>query len=291
MRAWWSVGVAALLVSGAGWAAAQMNMTPRMNMGPQQQSLGANQSVMAAILSPVTGEPYQAEKLTRSTQTLSDGTVITHETRGLIARDAAGRVREDLYIVHSGQVNGKEVDKSLQSATVGDPVAHRMLFWTGTGGKIAMEMPLPSLPAILTAPPPPPPPRPMGTEDTPPRAISLGSRSAASKDTVRTESLGRQSLAGVMVDGTRVTTTIPLGEVGNDRPIEVVHEEWSSPQLGIVVKTVDTDPRTGEQTMELNALEQVEPSETLFQAPAGYTVQDFANMMKAFGDLGKSGAK
>jgi hypothetical protein len=64
--------------------------------GAQQMSIGQNQSVMAAILQPVTAAPYQAEKVTRSVQTLSDGTVITHETRGLIARDAEGRMREDL---------------------------------------------------------------------------------------------------------------------------------------------------------------------------------------------------
>ena len=87
-------------------ALAAQTMHAQLEMGPQQQSIGANQSVMAAILQPVTGEPYQADKVTHSKQTLSDGTIITHETTGLIARDTEGRMREDLYIVHSGQVQG-----------------------------------------------------------------------------------------------------------------------------------------------------------------------------------------
>jgi hypothetical protein len=102
----------------------------QMEMGPQQPSMGANQSVAAAIMQPTKGEPYRAEKVSRSVQTLSEGTVITHETKGLIARDADGRIREDLYVVHSGQANGRETDMALQSATVGDPVAHTILIWT-----------------------------------------------------------------------------------------------------------------------------------------------------------------
>ncbi|SNS37316.1 hypothetical protein SAMN05421770_101705 [Granulicella rosea] len=52
-------------------------------MGAQQQSIGANQSVMAAILAPVTGEPYKADKITRSVQKLGDGTIITHGSGAL----------------------------------------------------------------------------------------------------------------------------------------------------------------------------------------------------------------
>ena len=133
----------------------------QMEMGTQQQTTGANQSIVASLSEPVTGEAYQAEKVMRSVQTLADGTVITHETKGTIARDAQGRIREDLYLVHSGQMNGKQVDVSFQSATVGDPVAHTITFWTGDGSKMAMQMQMPSLPhgagmkAMLAAPPPP----------------------------------------------------------------------------------------------------------------------------------------
>jgi hypothetical protein len=107
------------------------------------------------------------------------------------------------------------------------------------------------------------------------------------KDEVRTEQLGQQSIEGILVTGTR-TTTIPTGKVGNDRPIVVVHEEWRSPELKIVVKTIDRDPRTGEQTMDLQKLVRTDPDASLFQAPAGYKVQDMAQMFKALGDLGRT---
>jgi hypothetical protein len=272
--------------------------TAQNAMGVQQTSIGPNQSIMAGILEPVTEAPYQAEKVSRSVQTLSDGTVITHESKGMIARDAQGRVREDLYQTHSGEVNGGQMDRTLQSATVGDPVSHSILFWADEKSKIAMQMQLPSLPkgsAMLSAPPPPKP--------LPPSmmaGVSLGTRSnvgaagGTSGDAaggivnqVRTEELGRQSIEGVLVSGKRTTTTIPTGKVGNDRPIVVVHEEWRSPELKILVKTIDTDPRTGEQTMELHGLVRTDPDAALFQAPAGYRVKDLAAMMKGLGEIGR----
>jgi hypothetical protein len=83
-----------------------------------------------------------------------------------------------------------------------------------------------------------------------------------------------------------VTTTIATGAVGNDRPIVVIHEEWRSPELKIVVKTIDSDPRTGEQTMELQGLARADPDPSLFQAPAGYQVKDMADMLKTLGNTG-----
>jgi hypothetical protein len=262
-------------------------------MGGQQQSIGSNQSVMAAILEPTIKAPYQAEKVSRSKQTLSDGTVIVHEWKGMIARDAEGRVREDLNMTHSGDVNGRQMDMVLQSATVGDPLTNKILIWTGDKTKIAVQMQLPSLPkgtktamgAILSGPPPPP-------SMLRPKAVALGTASGVGatgvRDDVRTEDLGQQSIEGVLVTGKRITTTIPTGKIGNDRPIIVVHEEWRSPELKILVKTMDSDPRTGEQTMELQGVVRTDPDAALFQAPPGYKVQDMADMMKGLGNIGRA---
>jgi hypothetical protein len=300
-----------VIFCGVIWCGAMtLSAAAQQSMGTQQMSIGSNQSLTSVMLQPVTEAPYQAEKVARSVQTLSDGTVITHETRGLIARDAQGRMREDLYQVHSGNVNGRETDLALQSATVGDPVAHTMLIWTGEKTKIAMKMELPTMPksamsAMLAAPPPPPPPggvrstvRPIfdttlppgnaGATVSMPSSPPIGGVRTGTKDQVHTEELGQQSIEGVLVTGKRVTTTIPIGEVGNDRPIVVVHEEWRSPELKIVVKTIDTDPRTGEQTMELQGLSRADPDPALFQAPAGYQVKDMAEMLKGIGDLGNA---
>ena len=147
--------------------------TAQQANGVQQTSIGQNQSIMASIVAPVTGEPYQAEKVTRSVQKLSDGTVITHETRGMIARDAQGRMREELYISHFGNMNGRQMELEFQSATVGDPVAHTMLIWNGGPAKIATQMQLPSRPSPLRVAPKPGEIQ-MLKEDAPPPSRVLG---------------------------------------------------------------------------------------------------------------------
>ena len=283
------IGLTFAVVAMCGVAQAQIG-----SMGQQEQTMGANQSVMAVMLEPATGLPYQATKITRSVQKLADGTVITHETKGLFARDTDGRVREDLNIVTSGRMDGHQHDLVLQSATVGDPVTHTMTFWSGDQ-KMAMQMALPNLgglgkgghmgsgnSAMLSAPPPPPFPA------LAPGGVQRPALPKREPDNVHTEQLGQQSIEGVLATGVRTTTTIPLGKIGNDRPITVVHEEWRSPELKILIKTVDTDPRTGEQTMELQNLVRTDPDKTLFAAPAGYTVTSMGDMMKMLGDLGKT---
>jgi hypothetical protein len=46
-----------------------------------------------------------------------------------------------------------------------------------------------------------------------------------------TEKLPSQTIEGVLVEGTRHTTTWPVGAQGNDRPITNTNETWMSPEL------------------------------------------------------------
>jgi hypothetical protein len=112
-------------------------------------------------------------------------------------------------------------------------------------------------------------------------AVRLGT--GANKDEVRTEDLGKQSVSGVLVAGKRTTTVIPTNEIGNDRPITITHEEWYSPDLKLVVKSSDSDPRSGERTMELEGLTRGDPDPALFRVPEGYTVRDAGDLLKSLG--------
>ena len=51
----------------------------------------------------------------------------------------------------------------------------------------------------------------------------------AAPNPVRTENLGEQMMMGFRTFGTRVITTLPAGQIGNDRPIDIVSEQWFSP--------------------------------------------------------------
>jgi hypothetical protein len=90
----------------------------------------------------------------------------------------------------------------------------------------------------------------------------------------KTESLGKQTIEGVECEGTRSTTIIAAGEIGNELPIEIVFERWYSPELQTVVMSKQSDPRFGENTYHLTNINRSEPPHTLFEVPADYTIQE-----------------
>jgi hypothetical protein len=91
-----------------------------------------------------------------------------------------------------------------------------------------------------------------------------------SKYETRTESLGVQNIEGVDSEGTRSTTTIPAGAIGNERPIEIVYEKWYSKELQMTVMSRHLDPRTGEQTYRLTNINRQDPNPAFFAPPPDY---------------------
>ncbi len=85
---------------------------------------------------------------------------------------------------------------------------------------------------------------------------------------VKTEPLGKKVIEGIEVAGTRTTITIPAGQIGNERPIEVVTEQWFSTVLKTIVLSRSSDPRMGESTFRLTNISLAEPAPSLFEAPA-----------------------
>jgi hypothetical protein len=90
----------------------------------------------------------------------------------------------------------------------------------------------------------------------------------------KSEPLGLQMIEGVEAEGTRSIQIIPVGAMGNEGPIEVVHENWYSPELQMSVMTKTSDPRSGESTMRLTSLSRSEPDPSLFQIPSDYTIRE-----------------
>jgi len=90
----------------------------------------------------------------------------------------------------------------------------------------------------------------------------------------KTEALGKQMIEGVNADGSRFSTTLETGAVGNDRPIQMVNERWYSSELQTVIMTKHSDPRTGEELFRLTNINRSEPGADLFQVPANYQLQE-----------------
>jgi hypothetical protein len=91
---------------------------------------------------------------------------------------------------------------------------------------------------------------------------------------LKTEELGRQTMEGVTVQGRRITTTIPAGEMGNDQPIVIVNETWFSPELQTMVLSKRSDPRSGDTVTRMINISRSEPAHLLFELPADYKISE-----------------
>jgi hypothetical protein len=98
-------------------------------------------------------------------------------------------------------------------------------------------------------------------------------QSVGDAQNVRTESLGTAAVEGVQAQGSRTILTIPAGTIGNQAAIEMVTEQWYSPDLGVIVMSRRTDPRFGETVYRLQNIVRAEPAADLFQVPSEYTVE------------------
>ena len=101
-------------------------------------------------------------------------------------------------------------------------------------------------------------------------SAAAGMMKAEAQSKTPKEELGTQMVNGVMAQGSRSTLLIPAGQIGNDRPIKVVGEQWYSNDLQTMVKSSNSDPRFGETTYQLTGVNQVSPDPSLFLVPADY---------------------
>jgi len=249
----------------------------------------------------ITGAPYCGEQVMERHQTLADGTNIVQPgpTSQLTCRDSQGRTRTERTRMQNPRAG---IDISF--VEIADPVSG-FRYVLDPYNKVAHQMkspPPPTRPTLrlgasgiqavprVTAPVPPnAPPAPAPADRPLPAGAATGPsnmpglvrmpgviRPAPAPDptrpTMTSEDLGTQDMQGVTVQGRRTTTTYPVGFQGNDRPIVVVSESWTSTQLRLMILSKTIDPRSGENTTKIINLSTYEPDAGLFQVPAGYTI-------------------
>ncbi len=195
----------------------------------------------------VTGAPFTADlNITRS-QTLADGNVIQNTTTGKIARDASGRTY-NLETSTGGPLGQGPVTR----ISIFDPVAGYSYELDSTN-KTAVR-----------------------------RQIHVPQAGASANSTRRTlppnpnvvkSELGTQMVNGVNAQGTSTTRTVPVGMIGNSKPLVSTSETWYSPELQTVISSKYSDPQAGQSVFALTNI-QTSADPSLFQVPAGYTVTD-----------------
>lgn len=228
---------------------------------------------------PVQGAPYSATITTESIQTLEDGTHINQTSTGNIARDSQGRTRQDASLPAIGNLSAADAPHLV---FIQDPVA-QTAYTLNLTDKTAQKMP--AFPPNLSTSGPTGDGSPkfaMRMSDSmppggpPPMGIAMQRTIIANGDQgqVKSEDLGTQTMEDVQVTGLRTTRTIAAGEIGNDRPISIVTEVWTSPDLKTIVYSKRTDPRMGEQTFQLTNIVRSEPDASLFTVPSDFKIVD-----------------
>lgn len=91
---------------------------------------------------------------------------------------------------------------------------------------------------------------------------------------VRNEVLGERTFLGYRAQGKRVVTTVEPGKLGNDHPIEIVSEQWYSPELGMVLSSMHRDPWAGEISTSVTHIKRGAQVAKQFQVPSSYKVID-----------------
>jgi outer membrane lipoprotein-sorting protein len=194
---------------------------------------------------PVSGAPFSATVTDSRQETLADGNQIQETHAATVYRDSEGRVRVE-------SSNKTPSGETRTMITISDPVAG-FLYHLNPADSTAVKQVLPT-----------------------PHSGSGGPRPSADANApARVKSdLGASTIAGLAATGSKITTTVPAGAMGNAQALVETREVWTSTALKIPVQVTSTDPRRGTSTMVLSNVSQNAPEATLFQVPSGYTVKD-----------------
>jgi len=233
----------------------------------------------------VKGAPFCATITTEHTQAFADGNRIHTSDNSTLCRDGEGRTRREASLNLLGAASQSSAPKLI---TIMDPVAgfrymldsesktaHRMAIGStpdtartkvaGPGGAPGKGEQLMIYQHVGTAGPN------MVVDDN---VFFKKGGQTSDEPAPATENLGDQTIDGIHATGTRMTTTISAGKMGNEQPILVTSERWYSPELKATIMTKHSDPWAGELKTQFTNVNTSEPDSSMFSVPSDYKVVD-----------------
>ena len=209
--------------------------------------------------------------MTTILQMLGDGTRIKEKTEAKFYRDRAGRIRRDQTILGLAALNPSRqatrvvtIDPTPEDAFAYtlDPIARTARRAPRASGVIPVEL-AGAIFALST-----------GRVSLINQVLLIPQVGTGASGRQADEALGTHEIEGVRATGRRTTNTIPAGQIGNDRPIEITDERWESLELKLLVYSRFSDPRTGVVEYKLTQISRAEPASDLFAVPTDYTILD-----------------
>lgn len=214
---------------------------------------GTSERIQSIDIPAIPNAAFSAVVVTELTRILPDGSKQTTWNHRNVARDNAGRVfQERRYFAPHGDVQETPVSQFEYQ----DPNIHELTLCT-PADRICHTYPF--TPRFI----------PPAQNDSLPATVSL-----PNGITILRENLGNNTIQGVDCLGSRETTTIPAGLIGNEKAQTIVKEFWYSPRLGINVLTKRSDPRVSSiQNFAITKLSLSEPDPAIFNLPAGFAIR------------------
>jgi hypothetical protein len=206
----------------------------------------------------VTGAPFSAVAVSESSQTLADGNHISRKTQTNLFRDSQGRFRREVTLSGIGPLAASGQPKSF--VVIHDPVAGtNLVLHPDTKTADQMGRPFGGMKGAF--------------KDALKNKLGYRQQQEIAEGNLKKEDLGTQTIAGVSAQGTRITRTIPAGQIGNEKPITIVSEHWYSNDLQMLVMSKRSDPRFGDTSYTLTNIKRSEPDASLFTVPSDYAVK------------------
>jgi hypothetical protein len=217
---------------------------------------GTFERLQSITILPLTGAPFSATVTTEWTKILADGTSATMKNHRTVARDSTGRLFEERRLFSpTGDVQPTRISNLQYS----DPNRHEYYNCIPEQRTCYVSKYRP-LPMTLM---------PTGMDGLEACACASPQRAGL---TITHEALGQKTIEDVDATGSREITTLPAGQIGNEKPEPIVKEFWYSPRLGINLVTKRFDPRSGIENFVAGHLSLNEPDPTMFQPPADYQI-------------------
>ncbi|MGA2753122.1 MAG: lysozyme inhibitor LprI family protein [Terracidiphilus sp.] len=229
---------------GLGQASSGQTGPAVINLAPDPDS-GMTGHVDGLFIPLVTGQPFHAKIAVQIHRQLPDGTVVDQKYYTLVARDSTGRTH-------------REARDLIPADSDLDPPLIRTIVYDPKTSLITNCYPEQRVCRQMTFDPTQHP------VDEPVGPSSDG------KFVLTREDLGKKTIDGLEVTGTRETRTFNPGAFGNDKPVVVTKEIWYSPQLQFNLSVTRLDPRNGTQKLDVTDLKLGEPGPEWFAMPDGY---------------------
>ncbi|WP_158751305.1 hypothetical protein [Acidobacterium sp. S8] len=198
---------------------------------------------------PVANAPFTATVSAEWIRKLEDGGTITISNHRQVARDSSGRVFQERRLLVPG---GDQKTSPISELDFSDPNQHELYICFPSAHTCSLRDYY--VPADFHLPQP--------------------GELPSHQGNLTREDLGKNTLDGVEVVGTRETLTLNQGTIGNSQPLSVTKEFWYSPQLGINLLVKRVDPRHGTQIFSVSELKLVSTQPATFQPPQGYAIKD-----------------